>query len=307
MAYAEPDQKSGNHEYSMTGRFPAEMRGVIVAPAMGADGNEIVFGYENSMIKPGADGMIPFSNSAPGRYTISFNTFSFEGAPFVVMTLNGQRLEAIDDTTSGVDMDLAKGDILSPDGFPNFNDWWINPDYFVKNADGTLTFNAYQGSYRIIADTKMQYLRVYKLSGNDPATLNNDGTGALWIIGDGIGHPSLSNAVGWTTEKAICMAPTGEKTYQVTVVGGKTIAVDNINFKFFGQMGWGVELKGTDLVSKSGLIGVGTGDNGHDNGNLFLQDGVVLQDNGVYVISVDLTQGINDAIMTVDFKGEQPV
>ncbi len=298
-------QRDARNEYSVTQRFAAEMRGKIVAPAMGENGNEIVFGYENSEIKPGADGSIPFSNGAPGRYTISFNTFTFEGSPFVVMSLNGQQLEAIDETTSAVDMNLAKGDVLIPEGFPDFNDWWINPDYFVKNADGSLTFNAYQGNYRIIADTKMQYFRVYKLMGSDPATLNEDGTGAAWIIGDGIGHPSLSNAVGWTTEKALCMAPTGEKTYQMTVVGGKTVAVDAINFKFFGQMGWGVELTGADLVSKSSLIGVGTGDNGHDNGNLFLEDGVVLQDNGVYVITLDLTQGIHDAIMTVDFKGEQ--
>ncbi|MDE6098718.1 MAG: DUF5121 domain-containing protein, partial [Muribaculaceae bacterium] len=247
----------------------------------------------------------PFSNGAPGRYSIKFNTFSFEGSPFVVMTLNGQQLQAIDETTSSVDMTLSKGDQIIPEGFPDFNDWWINPDYFTKNADGSLTFNAYQGSYRIIADTKMQYFRVYKLMGSDPATLNDDGTGAVWVIGEGVGQPSLSNTVGWTTEKALCMAPTGEKTYQLTVVGGKTVAVDAINFKFFGQMGWGVELTGADLESKSPLIGVGTGDNGHDNGNLFLQDGVVLQDNGVYVITLDLTQGIHDAIMTVDYNGEQ--
>ena len=298
-------KREQQYVYSMTQRFPGEMKGKIVAPAVGKNGNEITFGYENSEIKPGAEGLIPFSNSAPGRYTISFNTFSFEGSPFVVLTLNGQRLEAMDETTSFVDMTLAKGDRLVPDGFPNYNDWWINPDFFTRNADGSLTFNAYNGNYRIIADTKLQYFRVYKLNGSDPATLSDDGTGALWIIGDGIGHPSINNAVGWTTEKAICMAPVGEKTYQVTLVGGKTVAVDAINFKFFGQMGWGVELKGDDLVSKSSLIGVGTGENGHDNGNLYLEDGVTLQDNGVYVVTVDLTQGIHDAIMTVDFAGEQ--
>lgn len=303
-------QRKEQYVYSMTQRFPSEMRGYIVAPAIGDDGNEIVFGYEGSEIKPYADGVIPFSNSAPGRYTISFNTFSFEGSPFVVLSLNGQRLEAIDETSSGIDLNLSKGDILTPDGFPNFGDWWLNPDYFTRNADGTLTFNAYSGNYRIIADTKLQYFRVYKLNGSSPATLNEDGTGAVWIIGEGIGHPSLSNAVGWTTEKALCMAPVGEKTYQVTVVGGKTVAVDAINFKFFGQMGWGVELTGADLVSQSKLIGVGTGSaasggNGHDNGNLFLEDGVTLQDNGVYVITLDLTQGIHDAIMTVDYNGEQ--
>ena len=298
-------QRDAQYQYSVTQRFPSEVRGVIVAPAVGADGNEIVFGYDNSEIKPYAEGVIPFSNSAPGRYAISFNTFSFEGAPFVTLTINGQKLEAIDETTSGIDLNLAKGDIIIPEGFPDFAEWWINPDYFLKNEDGTLSFNAYNGNYRIIADTKLRYLRVYKLTGDKPATLNDDGTGALWVIGAGIGHPSLTNEVGWTTENALCMAPTGEKTYQITVVGGKTVATNAINFKFFGQMGWGVELTGADLVSQSALIGVGTGDNGHDNGNLFLEDGVELQDNGIYVITVDLTQGIHDAIMTVDFNGEQ--
>lgn len=298
-------KRGEGYEYSVTDRFPAEIKGKIVAPAMGENGNEIVFGYEGSEIKPGAEGLIPFSNSVPGRYTISFNTFTFEGSPFVILTLNGQRLEPLDETTSYVDMTLYKGASIVPDGFPAFGEWWINPDYFTRNEDGTLTFNAYNADYRIIADTKLKYFRVYKLNGSDPATLSEDGTGAVWIIGEGIGHPSLANQVGWTTENALCMAPTGDKTYQITVVGGKTVAADAINFKFFGQMGWGVELKGDDLVSKSNLIGVGTGDNGHDNGNLYLEEGVVLQDNGVYVITLDLTQGIHDAVMTVDFAGEQ--
>lgn len=291
--------------YALKQRFPQEVRGVIMAPAMSENGNALVFGYENSEIKVGVENSIPFSNAAPGRYEISFNSYSLEGSPFVVMTLNDEQLTPIDETTASIDLNLSKGDKIVPSGFPNFNDWWINPDYFVKNEDGSLTFNAYEGNYRIIADTKLQYFRVYKLSGTSAATLNEDGTGALWIIGAGIGHPSLANEVGWTTENALCMAPVGEKTYQITVVGGKTIATDAINFKFFGQMGWGVELTGSDLVSSSTLIGVGTGDNGHDNGNLFLNDGVTLQDNGVYVITVDLTQGIHDAIMTVNYAGEQ--
>ena len=119
----------------------------------------------------------------PGRYAISFNTFTFEGSPFVTMSLNGQLLEAMDETTFYTDLTLSKGDMITPEGFPDFNDWWINPDYFLKQEDGSLSFNAYQGSYRVIADMKMKYLRVYKLLGNEPATLNDDGTGALWIIG----------------------------------------------------------------------------------------------------------------------------
>lgn len=293
------------YEYSMTQRFPAEIKGKIVAPAMGEFGNEITFGYENSEIKPGADGLIPFSNSAPGRYTVSFNTFSFEGSPFVVLSLNDQKMESTGETTSELQMTLAKGDVITPSGFPNFNDWFISPDYFTKNADGTLTFNAYNGSYAITADTGSLLLSAYKLNGSAKATLNDDGTGAVWILGDGVGFPSVGSQPGWNPGKGICMAPVGEKTYQLTVVGGKTISVDGINFKFFGQDGWGTELKGDMLTSRSDIIGVGTGSDGHDDGNLYLRDGATVQDNGIYVITLDLTQGINDAILSTKYAGEQ--
>ena len=293
------------YEYSITQRFPQSVSGKIKTPAVGEFGNELLFGYENSEIKVGAEGNIPFSSAAAGRYTISFNTFSLEGSPFTVMSINGEQLTSDDETSAHIDMNLVKGDILLPDGFPNFGAWWIDPDFFQKNDDGSLSFMAYDGYYRLIADTKMQYIRVYKLNGSEPATLNDDGTGAVWIIGEGIGHPSLSNQVGWTTENALCMAPVGPKTYQITMVGGQTVNIDNINFKFFGQMGWGIEFTNENLTSKTDLIGVGDGTGGHDPGNLYLKDGVTLQSGGVYVLTLDLQGGINEAVMTVDYNGEQ--
>lgn len=294
-----------DYVYAVTGRFPTSIKGVIVAPAVDDNGHEIIFGYENSEIKPGLTGEIPFSNSVAGNYTISFNTYSFEGAPFIILSLNGNVLASDGGSTAFIDMDLQKGDTLDPDGFPEFEQWWIDPDYFVQNADGSLTFNAYRGRYRIIADMGRKYFRVYKLNGNDPATLNNDGSGALWIIGDDIGLPSLSYKVGWVTESALCMAPIGDKTYQITLVGGETVNTRATNFKFFGQMGWGIELTGADLTSTSDLIQVGTGTNGHDNGNLFLTPGKTLENGGIYVFTVDLTQGIHDAILTVEYKGQK--
>lgn len=299
--------RSEKNLYTCTQRFPQEVKGKIIAPKYGENGNELIFGYENSAIKVGAEGYIPFSNSSAGKYTISFNSATFEGAPFVVLTINGDRLETIDETHSKIDLNLTKGDLLTPAGFPNYDDWWIDPDYFIQNEDGSLIFNAQQGRYRIIADTGLQYFRVYKLSGNDPATTQTDGTGAVWAIGDNIGFPSVSsNKVGWTTENALCLAPVGEKTYQITFVGGKTIDTNAINFKFFHQMGWGGEFGPSTLVSTSDIVLVGnTETNGHDNGNLFLADGKQLEEGGIYVFTIDLQGGINDAILSVDYKGQQ--
>lgn len=292
------------YNYSMTGNYPQEMKGKIVTPK-NTFGDFVTFGYEASEIKVNGAGSIPFSNSQAGNYTVSFNTYTFEGSPFVTLTINGELLQTLDDDSSYIDLNLAKGDILTLDGFPNFNEWWLNPDYFTGNPDGTLSFMAYEGNYRLIANLKLQYFKVMKLMGGEPATLNDDGTGAVWILGDGIGYPSLSNSPGWNPGQGICMAPINDKTYQVTVVGGRNVDVNSINFKFFGQDGWGTELTGTMLTSESDIIGVGTGDNGHDNGNLFLNDGVTLDVNGVYVITLDLTGGINNAILRTDFNGEQ--
>src|SRR5690606_2324887 len=113
------------------------------------------------------------------------------------------------------------------DGFDNIDDWWMDPDYFARNAAGKLLFQPKAGNYRVTADFNHEYFIVEALNGTDLATLQADGTGAVWIIGEGIGKPSVAdNAVGWTTEKALCMAPVADKIYQVTVVAGTTVTAD---------------------------------------------------------------------------------
>lgn len=71
------------------------------------------------------------------------------------------------------------------------------------------------------------------MNGNNLASLNADSTGAIWIIGEGIGKPKVSsNQVGWNTDKALFMAPIGNKKYLVTITGDMTEYTDYINFKF---------------------------------------------------------------------------
>ncbi|MCC8071717.1 MAG: DUF5125 domain-containing protein [Bacteroidales bacterium] len=293
--------------YAFTDKLPQKLKGFIRAPKYGENGNELTWGYSSNQITIGAESGIPFSNSKAGKYTVSFNTFTFEGSPFVVLMINDQELEMTSDTESQIDLTLSKNQSVIPSGFPNYADWWIDPDYFEKQDDGSLKFLAESGNYRIIADQGLQYFRVYSISGGAAATLADDGSGALWVIGENVGKPSVSaNAVGWTTENALCMAPIGNNCYQLTVVGGKTVSTDKINFKFFGQMGWGVELKGsTSLTSTSDIVLVGDG-NGHDDGNLYLADGASLKDNVIYRFVVDCSAGIDAAVLSVYEEGEQP-
>ncbi|MDE6137454.1 MAG: DUF5121 domain-containing protein, partial [Muribaculaceae bacterium] len=271
-------------------------------------GKEIRFGYGICVGGGGAADPIPFSNSTAGKYTVSFNTYTFEASPFTVLTFNGQRFTATSETVSTIDLSLSQGQTITPAGFPDFDSWWIDPDWLTRNDDGSLTFNAMGGSYRFEADMSLLYFRVYTLAGSDPATLDEaTGNGAVWAIGDNIGKPSLgSNTVGWTTEKALCMAPVADKVYRLTFVAGKTITADAINFKFFGQMGWGFEFGGDKITSTSDIVKVGTGDDGHDNGNLYLTEGRTLEAGGIYTFTVDLTAGTSAAVLRVDYQGEQP-
>jgi len=303
-------EKTGADTYAVKDAFPQKMKAFIVAPKVGDNGNELVFGYENSQVKIGAESAIPFSSSRGGKYVVELNTRTFAASPFTVLKLNGVEMESVDETTARLDMALSKGQAITPEGFSNFGDWWIDPDWFTRNDDGSLTFQAMGGNYRVIADQKLQYFRVETLLNGQPASLQADGTGALWVIGADFGKPGVSsNETGWVTEKAVCMAPVADKVYQMTLVGGKTVKTTSTNFKFYGDaMSWDNEFKHDRLTTSSELIGIGAGTdvNGHDDGNLFLLDGVTLQDNVIYVFRVDFTAGVSAGVLTVTEAGEQP-
>src|SRR5690606_24404041 len=290
------------YEYAATASFPAKVNGYIKTPAYGDAGNELTFGWVDGAIKEGSTANIPFSNAFSGEYTIGFNSLTYEAAPFIIAyAINQTVLERVDDSHYSVDLALNQGEEVMIDGFDDLDSWWIDPDYFAKDASGKLHFQPRSGNYRITADFDNNYFIAEALSGSDLAVLQPDGTGAVWIIGEGIGKPSVSsNAVGWTPEKALCMAPVQDKIYQVTVVAGTTIAADNSNCKFCQQEGWGGEFKSAALSSTSDLVFVGDGTNGRDPGNIGLVEGKTLEAGATYVFTLDLTAGSGQAVLSVE-------
>ncbi|WP_156306288.1 DUF5125 domain-containing protein [Sphingobacterium endophyticum] len=291
--------KVSANKYQVTDEFPMKAAAYIEAPAVGAFGNKIQFGWENKSIIQGVNAVIPFSNSFDGRYTISFNTLTYESAPFIRYAINDTDMEMIADDLYSVDLTVGKDEELVLSDIPGIKGWWIDQDYIRQDGDKYYS-KVISGKYRFIADVAKKFIKVEALNGSDPAVLNPDGTGAIWIIGEGIGKPSVAdNQVGWDPGKAICMAPIGEKKYQVTVVAGQTINATNINFKFFHQKNWGGEYKNTELTTNSDIILVGDGTNGRDPGNLGLVAGKTLTVGSTYVFLVDLSEGNNKAKLTV--------
>ena len=297
-------ERTGLYEYAATEAFPStDVPAFIKTPVVTPNGNEITFGFESGNVIEGGTSQIPFSSQVGGKFPITFNTLTYEATPRFEVFLNDQKMTIVDSEHYSIDIDLTQGETLTfSEEMGDISDWWIDPD-FLKKSDGELTFLPIDGKYRITANLSLKYFTVEALSGGDLATLQEDGTGAIWVIGDGIGKPSFTdNYVGWNTDKALCMAPIGGKKYQLTLVGGESVTTDAINFKFFHQKDWGGEFDSPDLTTTSDLVFVGNGTNGRDDGNLGLIDGVTLEDGATYVFVVDVSAGNDKAVLTVTKK-----
>lgn len=363
----------GLYQYSLTKDLPKEIEGYFVAPKVGESGNEIVFGWSNGQITQGTNSKIKFLNAIKGQYSISFNTLTYEGAPFFKFIFNGEAMEQLDeesytvadDYTKGqaiavsgividewnlggiftkksdtelvfalesgkyqimanfaqkafsyieikdiaVDLtsgsftgDFVKGQKVLFEGIDNIGDWWIDPDFFRKDGNDYF-FDAAFGKYKVTADDANKYFIVEAMRGDALATLQEDGSGAIWIIGEKVGKPSVAvKEVGWDTGKALCMAPLGNGQYRLTVVAGESVNAKEINFKFFHQKGWGGEFGSDQLTTTGDIVFVGNGSNGRDSGNLGINSGKSLTTGKTYEFMIDVSQGINKAVLTVTEK-----
>lgn len=293
--YAMP--RTGENQYAVTASFPQKLNAYILAPAYGTAGNEMTFGYgTDGAITEGSTTDIPFSNLEAGEYTVTFNTLTYEAGPFLSVNMNGQEFVQVDANTMKVETALTQGETITFEGVPDYENWWIDPDFFAQGEDGTLTFVPISGNYRITADMEKQYFKVEVLDGAmSDAILQDDGTGALWIVGgsgskgtEAIGKPSHVGAPSWDGGNgAICMSPIAPTTYQITLVAGQQITSDGANFKFYGGKNWANEYKSDRMSTDSDIFVVNPGPN--DDGNVWLAEGVTLEEGATYVITVDMS------------------
>ncbi len=307
--------KSG-YAYELTETLPRKIKGYIKTPKITPNGNELTFGWESEAIKFGSTESIPFSNLTAGEYTISFNTQDYSAAPFIIAyVVNGVKMEKIAEGDSEDrykrDLSLKQGDEVLVEGIDDFNEWWIDSDFFAQNGD-KLTFKPIDGEYRIIADFVRRYLKVEVLSGGKPAKLKADGSGAIWAVGNGIGKPALKYAPSWEPSVALCMAPMGNGKYTISFVAGETISVNSINFVFIHQNAWDTGFKGAETTSGgdlplevvSDLIFIGKGQkvNGADDGNLTLKSDKTLTVGKTYVFELEAPVGLSGCKLTITEK-----
>lgn len=248
------------YEYSARESFPLDMEASIVAPAYsdGSDnsylsGNALKFGMDNGRIVLNASKGIGFETTgyeADGKYEITFNTQTFEGGPFPKFGLRfdtQNKFMEFDGTGNvfTVEADFVKDDIIKVSGIKDeYGEYWKNPTWFdvVQSDETLLHFRGRSGKYRFTLDRGLKSIMMEQLE-NASSSVTQNAT-AMWVIGnDQIGFPSFAqNNINWNTGKAFNLVPLTETKYELVMLVGQNVG--NVNFKFFGQKGWGTEWKG---------------------------------------------------------------
>ena len=290
--------------FSVTDEFPSELYATIIAPAYGENGNEIVFGISDGAITNGVNDNINFSADVDGRYTVTFNTKTYQGTPFIKFAMNGVEFTKVDNDNFKVDGDLKQGQEIEITGLKSdYANYWINPTFFdvIKGTNGKkLRFRGQDGKYRVTCDKSKKYFRVLPLNsdGSGLADLTKNEPG-VWVIGDGnIGMPSYkANNSNWGPKETNAMpfCPMGNDIYELVLLAGTNINSGSINYKCFYQNGWGTEFVYGNYASCDGVqpyFVVNPSDGNIRKGSSGITSGKY------YRLRMDLSNGPKKAVLT---------
>lgn len=233
-------------KWSYTGELPAALEGYFEAKAGdrtytfgGANIDNVEFGSTEAMELYSYEAPVP-------EGTLSFDVVSFQ-VKFPLNALYVVVPETADPAYPGtLEVEFKKGQVVA---FAGLGDLWVDVDFFDNNGDGTYTFRAEGGKYRLTNQADWGSLRVERLSANgDLGTFGWDDAGnitvneAIWCLGNyNFGKPDM-RAVrdgrvfsDWETYDGYCMAKIDDYKYQITLR-----VYNYASFKFFKtKLDWG--------------------------------------------------------------------
>lgn len=219
------------------------------------------------------------------------------------ITVNGTPMTQLDVDNYQLDIDLTQGQTLTLGGADAFIPAWINPDFFEAASATSVKLVPVTGKYRITANlaTRVIDALVLNADGSGLATLGDDGHGAVYFIGYGIGSPAAVNEPGWTTEKGVCVPESAPGIYTMTAQAGlegsttlgQRFRVSGWSGKFFRNRGW--DGMGTfTLASGAGAFFSIAGD-----GNIEIASGVTLEEGATYCLTLDVTAGNDKPVLSM--------
>ncbi len=187
-------------------------------------------------------------NVTPGKLTVDYQEYIPSDFP----TFNGENMAkkgnfyvAEATLTQGGTFTLGNEGVVGMDLSTAF----VDECFATTNGNGTFTFNAISGPYTIMLMPSLNYVKIFPGTYDAPATFND--AKALWLIGSNtVGMPTYAaNSSNWSAQLSgsIPVAQIAENIYKIKFTVGQQLGT-GVNFKFFGQYGWGTEFHGSDLV-----------------------------------------------------------
>ena len=99
------------YNYSVTGRFPQDLKAYIKTPKVGENGNELTFGWDNDNLLAEGKNVNPitFSGTANEPYEVTFNALTYEVTPLVNVLFDGEKMIAQDANTYLIQKSFTQG------------------------------------------------------------------------------------------------------------------------------------------------------------------------------------------------------
>ncbi len=263
------------YSYELTADFPAYVNANLVTPAF--NGEEVItLGWDGSALTAASSELIPFGSSIAGKYTLKANLMDLTASP----TGNAAVVSCAQ---------YRQGQKMEFGNVVNVENWTIDPDFFDVDKDTkAVTFRAVDGLYRMAYDTENLFIKVEPMADeNNVLTLSDDGSGAVWAIGQNFGKPVIGPS--WnTTDGAYPAAQVSDKVYEFTLAVPGQLAVSGGKFKFYGEKGWNGEFKKAAYAS----VNLSPAFDMSDSGDI---EAVDVKAGKGYKITLDLTGGVNAA------------
>lgn len=231
------------------------------------------------------------------------------------VTVNGVNVSRNADGGYEAVVEMTQNGTMTVSGYaPGFADWTVDPDY-ITGENGSYTFLPVGGKYKVIMEIDDKFFRFQRMNadGSGLAVLNEDKTGAIWLIGsDCIGKPTLEQTPNWNPgQYALCLSQIEPGKFQITLEAGRQLKTEGINFKFYHQNGWGGEFKSANLSTASSLLRIDSSEG--SDGNIYWADGSYREDGAIYTFVVDMTNATftdgawSGAVLSVEVNGEPEI